>query len=89
MQGELEILRIELVAAREVGDTQAADDVQAEWRGRLRRTLRADPEVVDELLALLAELEATAAEQSKGNVCNTISGGVQHGTVVRPRRSAI
>lgn len=84
VQGELETARAELVAAREAEDTQAADDVLAEWRNRLRRTLRAYPEAAAELRSLLDGLEPATAEQGNGgNVHNTISGGVQHSSVVQ------
>nr|WP_157166762.1 hypothetical protein [Streptomyces typhae] len=82
--GELDEAREELVAARDAEDADAAADVQAEWRNRLRRTLRADPEAAAELRALLAELTpADGSEGSGGVVHNSISGGVQHGNVIQ------
>ncbi|MFF1658795.1 hypothetical protein [Streptomyces sp. NPDC058255] len=83
VQGELETARAELVAAR------AADDVLVEWRNRLRRTPRADPEVAGELRSLLDELERAADEQPRGNVYNTINGGVYHGSVVQAQSIGI
>jgi len=83
VQGELEVSRDELVAARDAGDEEAVADVQAEWRNRLRRTLRADPHAAAELRALLDELAPDSDAQAKGSVHNTISGGVQHGTVIQ------
>ncbi|MFH8793208.1 hypothetical protein [Streptomyces sp. NPDC017941] len=82
--GELDEAREELVAARDGDDPDAAADVQAEWRNRLRRTLRADPEAAAELRALLAELApADGTEEPGGVVHNSISGGVQHGNVIQ------
>ncbi|MFH8987472.1 hypothetical protein [Streptomyces sp. NPDC017940] len=82
--GELDEAREELVAARDGDDPDAAADVQAEWRNRLRRTLRADPEAAAELRALLAELApADGTEGPGGVVHNSISGGVQHGNVIQ------
>ncbi|WP_434588500.1 hypothetical protein [Streptomyces sp. A5-4] len=45
VEGELELSRGELAAAREAGDEQTVSDVEAEWRTRLRRALQADPEL--------------------------------------------
>ncbi|WP_308437842.1 hypothetical protein [Streptomyces capitiformicae] len=36
--------------------TEAVADAQAEWRNRLRRTLRADPAAAAELRVMLDEL---------------------------------
>lgn len=83
VQEELEESRAELVEARAAGDDSAAADVEAVWRRRLRRTLQADPAAVAELRALLDELAPPADAQGGGTVHNTISGGVQHGTVVQ------
>ncbi|MGR8011182.1 hypothetical protein [Streptomyces hypolithicus] len=92
VEGELEVSRGELTAARDAGDEQTAADVEAEWRTRLRRTLVADPAAAAELRALLDELtrtsEAGAAREAgarEGDVHNSISGGVQHGPVVQAK----
>jgi hypothetical protein len=82
VQAELEESRAELVAAREANDEEMAADVQAEWRARLRRTLRADPSAAAELQALLDEL-MPPDDQPQGNVYNTINGGVYSGTVIQ------
>ncbi|MFD7664138.1 hypothetical protein [Streptomyces sp. NPDC059788] len=84
LEGELEMSRTELVAAQRSGDEDGAADVAAEWRVRLRRALRDNPAAAGELRQLLAELrpdEGTGTEV--GEVHNTISGGVQHGTVIQ------
>ncbi|MFE2639565.1 hypothetical protein ACFXKF_33185 [Streptomyces scopuliridis] len=80
VQAELEESRADLVAAREAEDEDAADDVRASWRARLRRALRDDPTAAAELRAILNELNQSP---SPGSVHNTISGGVQHGTVIQ------
>ncbi|GGZ48553.1 hypothetical protein [Streptomyces bluensis] len=82
VQAELEESRADLVAARDAGDEETAADVRDEWRLRLRRILRADPSAAVELQALLDELRPPQ-DQPKGTVHNTISGGVQHGTVIQ------
>lgn len=82
VEAELEASRAELFAAREADDEERAADVRDEWRVRLRRTLRADPSAAAELQALLDELRPPG-DEAKGTVHNTISGGVQHGTVVQ------
>ena len=72
----------ELMAARASEDELAVADIEAEWRLRLRRALRADPEAAEELRKLLAELAPQAGNEPPGVfVQNNISGGVQHGPV--------
>lgn len=81
---ELDEARGELVAARDAEDADAAADVQAEWRARMRRTLRADPEAAAELRSLLAELSPEDGRDGRGgDVRNSVSGGVQHGNVIQ------
>lgn len=82
VQAELEESRAELVAARDADDQETAADVRDEWRLRLRRLLREDSSAAAELQALLDELRRPE-DRPKGTVHNTISGGVQHGTVIQ------
>ncbi|MQS35818.1 hypothetical protein [Streptomyces katsurahamanus] len=82
---ELETLRTELVAAHDAEDTEAAADIEDEWRLRLRRALRADPAAAEELRVLLAELAPQTAEPQAA-VVNTISGGTYHGPVIQGDR---
>ncbi|MFH8884669.1 hypothetical protein [Streptomyces californicus] len=83
IDAELEESRAELTAARAEDDEEAAADIEAEWRNRLRRTLRADPEAAGELRAILAEL---APRQPSGPAVainhNTISGGHYNAPVI-------
>ncbi|MER6124720.1 hypothetical protein ABT173_19155 [Streptomyces sp. NPDC001795] len=84
VQGELERSRADLVAARDAGDEETASDIQDEWRSRLRRTLRNDPEAVAELRSLLDELAPSPGATAGGTVNNnTISGGVYNHTVIQ------
>ncbi|GAA2641790.1 hypothetical protein [Streptomyces vastus] len=87
VEGELEESRAELVAARDTEDEDAAADVQASWRSRLRRTLREDPAAAAELRALLDELAPQPAAPQHSttvhNTHNTINGGVHHGMVIQ------
>ncbi|MFF3910575.1 hypothetical protein ACFYZJ_32580 [Streptomyces sp. NPDC001848] len=53
---ELERSRNALVAARQAMDATAADDLEAEWRSRLRRLLATDPAATERLRAVLDEL---------------------------------
>ncbi|MFF8555501.1 hypothetical protein ACF058_22010 [Streptomyces sp. NPDC015501] len=80
---ELEESRAELTAARAEDDEQAAADIEAEWRNRLRRTLRADPAAAGELRAILDEL---APRQPTGPAVainhNTINGGHYNAPVI-------
>ncbi|QDQ10941.1 hypothetical protein [Streptomyces spectabilis] len=79
---ELDELRDELLAARDAGDTEAEADARAEWRSRMRRALRADPDAAAELRQLLDELDRDGGDRG-GVVHNTISGGVQRGNVIQ------
>ncbi len=78
VQGELEASRADLAAARDADDEEAADDVRASWRVRLRRTLRDDPAAAAELRALLDELTPPSAGPTSIAVHNTVSGGAHH-----------
>jgi hypothetical protein len=87
VQGELERSRADLVAARDAGDEETAADIQEEWRIRMRRTLRNDPQAAAELRAILDELAPAPDTRSGGIVNNnTISGGVYHGPVIQAFR---
>ena len=79
----LQSAQAELLAARDADDAGAADDVEAEWRTRLRRMLRADPAAAGELRALLAELGPLATGGPVVAVHNTVSGGVQYSPFVQ------
>ncbi|MEU2098391.1 MULTISPECIES: hypothetical protein [Streptomyces] len=76
IDAELEESREELIAARRNGDEDGAADVAAEWRIRIRRALRDNPEAEQELRAILDELAPRqAAGPSVAINHNTISGG--------------
>lgn len=83
IEGELETSRGELTTAVNTGDEQAASDVEAEWRTRLRRTLAADPAAASELREVVDALAPEESDQKVTEVHNTISGGVQHGPVIQ------
>lgn len=53
--------RDELLAARTGEDPQTESDLQAEWQGRVRRLLLADPSVADSLRELLNEVSPSAS----------------------------
>jgi hypothetical protein len=82
---ELRLSREELVAARESGDEDAEADIEAEWRMRMRRALRADRQAAEELRQLLAELDPGTSGERPPAVHNSISGGVQNGPVFQGR----
>ncbi|MET7637798.1 hypothetical protein [Streptomyces sp. NPDC005438] len=73
---ELDLSQGELVNARDEGDEEAADDLQATWRSRLRRVLREDPAAADELRALLEEVRPQLPAQDNSQVHNSV--GVVH-----------
>ncbi|MBM9620975.1 hypothetical protein [Streptomyces zhihengii] len=68
VEGELDIARDELVAAREAGDDQTERELREEWSGRLRRLLREQPEVAAELRRILAEVDPQADEGASHQV---------------------
>ncbi|MFD7323565.1 hypothetical protein ACFV9D_21120 [Streptomyces sp. NPDC059875] len=82
---ELDTVRGELLDAERGEDEQAAAEARAEalaeWRARMRRSLRDDPDAAAELREILAELAGTGAQTVE--VSNTIAGGVQHGAVIQ------
>lgn len=83
VEGELEVSRADLVAAREEGDQDGVDGVTTAWRLRLQRLLREDPAAAAELRALLDEVAPERDHATVREVHNTISGGTQHGAVIQ------
>ena len=61
---ELEESRAQLTQAHSQGDEQAAADVAAEWRSRLRRLLQEDPEARALLKELVEQFAAGGAGPS-------------------------
>ncbi|MGW9431663.1 hypothetical protein ACWHA1_27450 [Streptomyces decoyicus] len=55
IEAELADVRSELIAARGEGDAQAEEELAADWQRRLRRLLRDDPSLADELRRVLDE----------------------------------
>ncbi|WP_405015123.1 hypothetical protein [Kitasatospora sp. NBC_01539] len=53
---EADATRNDLADARASGDTAAQDELRAEWQGRIRRLLAADPAAAAGLRALVDEL---------------------------------
>ncbi|WP_093591763.1 hypothetical protein [Streptomyces griseoaurantiacus] len=54
--GELDQTRENLLVAQSGEDSQTETELRAEWQGRVRRLLLADPSIAEELRALLDEL---------------------------------
>ncbi|MFJ4411757.1 hypothetical protein [Streptomyces sp. NPDC088910] len=82
---ELQLSRAELTAARDSGDADAAADIEAGWRTRLRRVLRDDPAAAAELRLLLEELAPAPGRGSVSVVNNTVNDGVFHAPVIQGR----
>ncbi|WP_318308765.1 hypothetical protein [Streptomyces californicus] len=55
IEEELADVRVEVLAAREAGDSEAEAGLAADWQRRLLRLLRDDPSLADELRRLLDE----------------------------------
>ncbi|MEW2078509.1 hypothetical protein ACH4FA_11780 [Streptomyces sp. NPDC017966] len=60
---ELEAGREELLLARRAGDAALEAELTAEWQGRVRRFLLAQPEAADELRRILDELNPSLPEE--------------------------
>ncbi|MCX5555336.1 hypothetical protein [Streptomyces sp. NBC_00038] len=58
----LEETREEILVVRRDGDSAGAEDLERDWRRRLRRLLAADPSVAQELEDVLAEARASLPE---------------------------
>lgn len=82
IDAELEESREELIAARRNGDEDGAADVAAEWRIRLRRALRDNPEAAEELRELLDELAPRPTGTTVSINHNTINDGTYNGPVI-------
>lgn len=61
VQAELEETRTELLAARQLGDEQVEQALMGEWQCRLRHLMVADPQVVDDLRRVVAQLSSALA----------------------------
>ncbi|MEU6945299.1 hypothetical protein ABZ957_08685 [Streptomyces sp. NPDC046316] len=64
VEGELDATRDDLLAAREDGDDLTEQELREEWVGRLRRLLREQPEVAEQLRLVLAEFDPDSRETS-------------------------
>jgi HEAT repeat protein len=62
VQAELEESRVEMLAAGQAGDGQVEQALIGEWHGRLRRLVAADPQLVDDLRQVVAELRSALAD---------------------------
>lgn len=62
VQAELEDSRSAVLAARQTGDEQVEQDLMEEWQSRLRRLVAADPQLVDELRHVVAQLSSALAD---------------------------
>jgi hypothetical protein len=62
VQAELVDSRAEVLAAREVGDEQVEQALVGEWQGWLRRLVVADPQLVDDLRRVVADLRSALAD---------------------------
>ncbi|MEU7347305.1 hypothetical protein ABZ778_26030 [Streptomyces bacillaris] len=83
VDAELEESRVALLAARRSGDEDGPADVTAEWRIRLRRALRDDPEAARELRELLDELEPHQPSAPTVTVNNSTNGGTYYSQVIQ------
>ncbi|MEU3464729.1 hypothetical protein ABZ721_32875 [Streptomyces sp. NPDC006733] len=74
----LDATRDELLQARSAGDDEASatrTELAAEWQGRVRRLLAGNPEVADDLRALLAELAPQTPATAPGVTQSATASG--------------
>ncbi|MFK0045038.1 hypothetical protein ACIQU4_13155 [Streptomyces sp. NPDC090741] len=83
---ELRSSRAELLLARADGDEAAVEQLEEDWRERLRTVLEADQGAVRELTELLDEVNPgwRDAEQAP-SISISISGGIFHDKVIQGR----
>ncbi|MEW1862885.1 hypothetical protein OG896_11605 [Streptomyces sp. NBC_00669] len=84
VDAELEATRVDLLAARAAHDDRSEDELRAEWQGRLRRLLAADPGVADQLRLLLEEVSPQAPTAAEGVRMRATATG--HGRVYQAGR---
>lgn len=61
----LEETREEILVLRREGDSAGAEDLERDWRRRLRRLLEADPSVAEDLEEVLAQARASLPEDEQ------------------------
>ncbi|NUQ98101.1 MAG: hypothetical protein HOY79_16680 [Streptomyces sp.] len=61
----LEETREEILMALQEGDSASAEDLERDWRRRLRRLLAADPSVAQDLDEVLTEARASLPEDER------------------------
>ncbi|MEU7582004.1 hypothetical protein AB0B50_30950 [Streptomyces sp. NPDC041068] len=61
----LEETREEILVLRCEGDSAGAEDLERDWRRRLRRLLEADPSVAEDLEEVLAQARASLPEDER------------------------
>lgn len=71
---ELEATRLEVLEARDSGDARTEHELDAEWSGRMRRFLAAEPDIADELRRILDELSPAQPQTSEIHLQAQASG---------------
>ncbi|GAA4175473.1 hypothetical protein GCM10022251_76340 [Phytohabitans flavus] len=77
---DLEVLRAEVLEARAAGDQDAEDALTGEWRSRLHRLLRADPDLAVALREVLDQVLTPALQPAEQARVQTLLG--DHGQQV-------
>jgi len=76
---ELDVLREDIVAARQAGDTDTERDLEGAWRVKLQLLLRADPNLAEELQRVLDEVLIPALAPAEQARVQTIITGTASG----------
>ena len=71
---ELEATRVEVLEARSSGDARTEHELDAEWSGRMRRFLAAEPDIADELRRILDEVSPAQPQTNEIHLRAQASG---------------
>ncbi|WP_420033311.1 hypothetical protein ACN2WE_12245 [Streptomyces sp. cg28] len=74
ISAELDVTRADLLAAQAGGDLESRDELDTEWRGRIRRLLVTHPEEAEALRTLIDELQPLAPADTSVSQHATASG---------------
>jgi hypothetical protein len=79
VSGDLEALRVEVLHARAAEDQDAEESLTGEWRSKLQRLLRADPDLAAALREVLDQVLTPALQPAQQERVQTILTGTASG----------
>ncbi|MFI1827205.1 hypothetical protein ACH41E_12280 [Streptomyces sp. NPDC020412] len=73
VEGELEEVRLGVIAAREAGDSETEQAFAGQWRLRFQQLLHEDPRLAEELRRLLdEEFTPTLADRERNGIASIV-----------------